>query len=125
MEHLLILLATAAVSGCQPGSVSIPPEVALSGAARAEAGLPAGDELTRPTKTDAAFVTNLNPETVKAVEAFLRPESKKITIHAARPVGSYLLLWIRFPGIADGGIDLIWSVEKNKAVGTFLGGYRG
>jgi hypothetical protein len=40
-------------------------------------------------------------------------------------VGEYVLLWIAFPEICDGGIDLIFSVKDMEIVGTFLGGYLG
>jgi len=35
------------------------------------------------------------------------------------------LLWISFPEIRDGGIDLIYSHKRDKIVGTFLGVDRG
>ena len=97
----------------------------LSASKRSALNLPLVDELTIATKVDIVFVEKLNPDTVVAVKQFLEPQSKKVEVVAARAVGKHMLLWIAFPEVADGGIDLIWSTESNKCVGTFLGGYRG
>lgn len=129
MRTVVLLLVIAALSGCQPrrlaDSASIPVEDALSDVARAELHLPSQTDLTLANKADMEFVKNLSPETIRAVEKALKPAGEKVSIVAARPVGNYLLLWVSFPEVADGGVDLLWSVEKNKAVGTFCGGYRG
>ena len=115
-----------AVSGCDnDSSLSFPPEDALSASARDDLKLPPEGELTLATEADMDFVAELTPSTIKAVERFLKPTGEKAVISAARPVGEYLLLWIAFPEVADGGIDLIWSVGKQKCAGAFLGGYRG
>lgn len=119
-------LVMIAVSGCEnDGSLPVPPENALSASARDELKLPAEGELTLATKADMDFVAELTPATIKAVERYLKTTGETVVISAARPVGDYLLLWIAFPEVADGGIDLIWSVEKRKRAGDFLGGYRG
>jgi len=97
----------------------------LSASRRAELNLPLKDQLTLATKADVAFAKKLTPDTVRAVKTFLKPTTKKIVISAARSEGRHLLLWISFPEVVDGGIDLIWSIENRKCVGAFLGGYRG
>ena len=115
-----------AVSGCEhDSSLPVLAENALSASARDELKLPAEDELTLATKVDMDFVAELTPGTIKAVERYLKPSGETVVISAARPVGDYLLLWIAFAEVADGGIDLIWSVEKQDCAGEFLGGYRG
>jgi len=68
-------------------------------------------------------VKNLDPAVTKTVEESLKPTT--VQISAARPIGNYLLLWVAFPNVVDGGVDLIFSVEKKRIVGTFCGGYRG
>ena len=115
-----------AVSGCENESnQSFPPEETLSASARIERKLPPEGELTLATEDDREFVAALTPDTINAVQRYLKPTAEEIVVSAARPVGDYLLLWIGFPDVMDGGIDLIWSVEKQETVGTFLGGYRG
>jgi hypothetical protein len=126
MKILLLAMVMIAVSGCENESKqSFPPEEPLSASARIERKLPPEGELTLATEDDRKFVVELAPDTIKAVERYLKPTAEDIVISAARPVGDYLLLWIGFSEVVDGGIDLIWSVEKQECVGTFLGGYRG
>ena len=115
----------AIVTGCNKHILTIPSQNILSPDAREELNLPPADTLTRATESDRKFVSHLPPETVKAVMESMKAEEPEISINAARPVGDYLLLWISFPRIADGGIDLIWSVAEKRSVGQFLGGYRG
>ncbi|MFT5469210.1 MAG: hypothetical protein ACI8UO_004325 [Verrucomicrobiales bacterium] len=100
-------------------------ENTLSPSARSHLKLPLEDVLTLAVEADTDFAAKLKPKTIKAVTRYLKPTEGKIEISAARSVGDYLLLWIAFPEVIDGGIDLIWSVEEQKSVGTFLGGYRG
>lgn len=122
---MLVLLTLVTLAGCITKGLSIPPEDALTPSARAALKLPAEDTLTLSTQQDMEFAAKLAPETVSAVMEFLKPAQTDVSIYAARPIGSHLLLWVSFPKIADGGIDLIWSVEEQKPVGWFLGGYRG
>ena len=49
----------------------------------------------------------------------------KWQVSALREVDAHILLWLNFPEIMDGGVDIIYSKEKKAVVGTFLGGYRG
>ena len=129
MKYLIIFLTGIAATGCQKAAVSVEsalrPEDLLSDSARVELHLPPKTELTLASKTDMEYVKKVSPETIKAVETFLKPTGRDIQISAARPVGDYLLLWIAFPKVADGGVDLIFSAREKKVVGTFCGGYRG
>jgi hypothetical protein len=126
MKYLLILMALINVSGCDKDRhIPIATADLLSVTARTELKLPPEGQLTLGTNTDIEFVAKLTPETLKAVERCLKSTGRKFIINAARPVGNHLLLWIGFPDVADSGVDLIWSVEKQKPVGTFTGGYRG
>lgn len=100
-------------------------EVALSEDERGKLKLPLSTELTMAAKTDVEYVKKLKPATIAAIEKSFEPTGKKVLVVAARPVGDYLLLWTAFEGEIDGGVDMIWSVEEKKSVGTFLGGYRG
>ncbi len=129
MRFLIIALAVLVMAGCQKANVSVEeairPEDALSDSARAEHHLPLESDLTLAKPADIEFVKSLSPDTVKAVELFLRPVERKHHIVAARLIGNYILLWVAFPEVADGGVDLIFSLEKKRVVGTFLGGYLG
>jgi hypothetical protein len=125
MKHILALLAVVALSGCHTKDFSIPQDDVLSPDVRTELKLPPTDVLTLAAKPDVEYAAKLPLETVSAVKLLLKPVGTEVSIDAARPIGSYFLLWISFPKIADGGIDLIWSVDKQKPVGYFLGGYRG
>lgn len=129
MRYLVSMLILSSLCGCQQEnespSVDIPAVDVLDDGVRAELALPAKDKLTLATNADVQFVKTLSPEVVAAVERSVTPQSAKFRIVAARPVGEYLLLWIGFPEVMDGGAHVIYSVEKKKLVGTFLGGYSG
>ena len=128
-RFVMTLLGVLAFSGCQKqsptGESAVSTEDILSDAARVELHLPANGELTLGTDADRKKANSLDPEVSKAVGAFLKPKAVEWQIVAARPIGKHILLWIAFLKIADGGVDLIYSVEKKKIVGEFLGGYRG
>ena len=129
LRFLISTLVALVMAGCQKAHVSaeeaIRPEDALSDSARAEHHLPLKHVLTLAKPADTDFVKSLSPDTLKAIELFLEPDERKHQIVAARLIGNYILLWVAFPGVADGGVDLIYSLEKKRVVGTFLGGYRG
>ena len=129
MKYLMIILAVVAFSGCQKDTASvepaIPPEDLLSDIARAELHLPEKSALTLARASDIEYVKSLDTAVNKTVEDFLKPTGRAFQISAARPVGKYLLLWISFPEVVDGGVDLIYSAEKRKIVGEFCGGYYG
>ena len=101
------------------------PVSAISQEERAAAGLPLPDQLTLATKEDIGSVPSVGKEVHAAVRAYLEPREVEWKLTAAREVGDYVLLWIAFPKIADGGVDLIYSIKAKCIVGTFLGGYRG
>jgi hypothetical protein len=123
---VIVALALVALSGCRRDLISIDaailPEDVLSESARTEFDLPSKTDLTLAKRADVDLAKDLAPETIKAVEEFLEPTGRRIQIAAARPIGKYLLLWVGFPEVADGGVDLIFSVEKKRVVGTFCGG---
>ncbi len=125
----LIVLAVIALAGCQKDTACVPSPIApadlLSDNARAQLHLPAKGVLTLATAADVEYVSSLDTAVTKTVEGFLRPTGSVFQIGAARPVGRYVLLWVSFPRVADGGVDLIYSVEKGRIVGEFCGGYRG
>lgn len=118
-----------AISCCQKhsptGEAAVSSEGFLSAAERIELHLPAIGKLTLGTDADRGNANALDPEVSKAIEAFLKPRAVEWQICVARPIGKHILLWIGFPKIADGGADLIYSVEKKKIVGEFCGGYKG
>ncbi|MCC6698150.1 MAG: hypothetical protein IT365_21185 [Candidatus Hydrogenedentes bacterium] len=129
MRYVVSMLILCSLCGCQQKNgtpdIDIPPEDFLDDGIRAELALPAKDELTLATNADVQFVKTLSREVIAAVEQSVTPQSAEFRIAAARPVGGYLLLWIGFPEVMDGGEHVIYSVEKKKLVGTFLGGYSG
>lgn len=107
----------------KPGPVKKPP--VLSPQERAAAGLPAAGELTLANDEDGKHVLKLDSAVDDALGRYLEPLKVKWKICAARPVGDYILLWIGFPEVIDGGRDLIYSVKEQQIVGEFLGGYLG
>ncbi len=129
MNRYWITILAVIVMGCQKADVSVEeairPEDALTDSVRTELHLPLKGDLTLAKPADTEFVMGLSPDTVNAVESFLKPAGRKTRIVAARPIGNYILLWVAFPEVADGGVDLIFSLEKKRVVGAFLGGYRG
>ena len=126
---LAIRVGFVAIAGCQPqsppGTAAVSSEDLLSDEARVELRLPAKAELTLATDADRERANRLGREVTEAVGTFLESKDVEWQIVAARPVGTHILLWVAFPKIADGGVDLIYSVEKKRIVGEFLGGYRG
>ncbi len=125
----LIVLAVIALAGCQKDTACVPspivPADLLSDNARAQLHLPAKGVPTLATAADMGHVRSLDAAVTRTVEGFLKPTGTAFQICAARPVGRYVLLWVSFPKVADGGVDLIYSVEKGRIVGEFCGGYRG
>jgi len=125
----LTVLGVIVLAGCQkePARVlsAIAPADLLADNVRAERRLPAKSVPTLATAADIEYVTRLDTAVTRTVEDFLRPTGAAFQICAARPVGRYVLLWVSFPKVADGGVDLIYSAEKRKIVGEFCGGYRG
>ncbi len=97
----------------------------LSPQERAATGLPAAGELTLANAEDGKYVLKLDSAVDDAVGRYLKPRNVKWKIGAARPVGDYILLWIGFPEIADGGMHLIYTVKDQRIIGEFLGGYLG
>lgn len=129
MRYWVITLGVLVMAGCQKVDVlvekAIRPEDALTDSARTELHLPLNGDLILAKPIDREFVKSLSPDTVNAIESFLKPSGRKTQIVAARPIGNYILLWVAFPEVADGGVDLIFSLEKKRVVGIFLGGYSG
>jgi hypothetical protein len=89
--------------------------------------VPAEGVLTLATTADIDRATACSGDAAiqSAVNDYLAKPGRQWTINAARPVGDYVLLWISFPGTADGGIDLIYSTKDQRIHWTFTGGYRG
>lgn len=121
-----------ALSACDKPSPPPVPPPATTVAPYRPAEVPAEGVLTLATPADIArapaFVSN--PAIQKAIKDFIATDhlykpTDPWTLNAARPVGDYVLLWISFPKIADGGIDLIYSTKDHRIYWTFLGGIRG
>src|SRR5687768_5841775 len=96
-------------------------------AATRPASVPPSDILTLATQADmnAAAKSSSDPAISKAVGAYLGPGAPRWPVAAARDVGDYVLLWIGFPDIADGGIDVIYSKPDQRIEWQFKGGVRG
>lgn len=126
---IAILLSMLFLSGCwnqsPTGGIATSTEGFLSEAERVELHLPAHGKLTLATGADCTNANTLDTEVSKAVGTFLKPKTTQWQIVASRTIGKHILLWIMFPKIADGGVDLIYSIEKKKIVGKFPGGYKG
>jgi hypothetical protein len=89
--------------------------------------IPAEDVLTLaiPADMDAAAEAASDPALQKAVREHLGGAAPRWQIVAARPVGDYVLLWISFPEIADGGVDLVYSRKERRIGWSFKGGELG
>jgi hypothetical protein len=128
MRNLVILLCVIGpLVGCQNHSgidgTAIQRLDFLSDGERENLRLPRKAELTLATALDRERIRELGPEVGKAVAAYLKPQAFEII--AARLIDKHILVWIAFPDVLDGGVDLVYSVEGKRIVGTFLGGYRG
>lgn len=124
LKELLEALGTM-TAGAAGVAAPVPGGPSLADAARTEPHLPAKGELTLATAADIRAAATVAPEVKEAIGAYLKPQKVDWQIVAARNVGKHILLWIAFPKIADGGIDLIYSAEQKKIVGEFHGGERG
>jgi hypothetical protein len=76
-------------------------------------------------QTDVDEAKRLPQELRDSVSAYFKSQRRDFVIVAARPAGRHVLLWISFPGVADGGVDLIYSTDDRKIIGEFQGGIRG
>jgi hypothetical protein len=96
-------------------------------AATRPAAVPPSSILTPATKADiaAAPAAAADPAISAAVNDHLGPGAPRWHISAARDIGDYVLLWIGFPDVADGGIDLVYSKRDHRVRWHFLGGIRG
>ncbi len=125
-SSLVVLAATLLLlaHGCGHGAAALPE---LNEQQRSNARLPASSKLTLATETDILNATVASDTVKDAVEHYLRIRGEHAAwrIGAARVVGEYMLLWIGFPEVLDGGIDLIYSSKEQRIVGTFLGDLRG
>jgi hypothetical protein len=126
-REVLSLLAalTLAVVGCDKpkGSWKYP----TPSPATRPSVVPSPDVLTLATQADigAAAKGPLDPAISKAISVYLGPGAPRWKIVAARDVGDYVLLWLGFPDIADGGIDLVYSKPEQQVKWQFKGGERG
>jgi hypothetical protein len=102
-------------------------EKALTADERKAAGLPLEGILTLAQPGDTAATVSVPPKVQTAVAAYIKAHHRdaEFRICAARPVGKFLLVWIDFPKIMDGGVDLIYSLDDDCVVGNFMGGIRG
>ncbi len=91
------------------------------------AEVPAAGVLTLATEEDMkeAAKFGADPLIQTAINDYLADPKRHWTLVAARPMDDYVLLWIAFPGIADGGIDLIYSKKEHRIGWEFKGGLRG
>lgn len=89
--------------------------------------IPSPDVLTLATQADiaAAATAASDPVLSKAVSNYLGPGAPRWQIVALRNVGDYVLLWVAFPEVADGGIDLVYSKPDQRVKWQFRGGERG
>ena len=89
--------------------------------------VPSPDVLTLATQADIATAAKSasDPSISKAVTDYLGSGAPRWNIVAARDIGDYVLLWLGFPEIADGGIDLVYSKPDQRVKWQFKGGERG
>gem|GEM_PF-4416483 len=120
-----ILVLFLIVAGCERRTPTAPARSLLTVQERSELHLPQVNQLTLATQTDVDYVKTLGKEVHDTTVMFLESRHQRFSIVAARPVSRYLLLWISFPDVVDGGIDLIYSIGKRAIVGEFNGAMRG
>jgi len=91
------------------------------------AAVPSPDVLTLATEADVAAAAKAasDPAISKAVAEYLGPGAPRWQIFAARDVGECVLLWVGFPKVADGGIDLVYSKLDRRVKWQFRGAERG
>ena len=102
-------------------AVSVPQ---MSSAERKRLGLPLSGELTLATQEDMNSASLVDTDTRNAISRCI-PNNIKWRVFAHRDTGQFVLLWIHFPDIMDGGIDLVYSKKSKGIICSFLGGYRG
>ncbi len=121
--------------GILPAGWAQGPDGELPKEERVRLGLPLAepvpmDQVIRPTPADEALVASLSAEVFAAVDEYAKTRGREGfhaagNVTAARRIGDYLLLWVQEPGVMDGGFEVIYSVEKQRVVGTFFTGYKG
>jgi hypothetical protein len=106
---------------------SLPDSPALTDTERAEFNLPLPDVLTLATSEDIANAKSVSKAVRAVVGDYIKKEHRgvKWEISATRDIKGHILLWLNFPNIRDGGVDVIYSKDKKAIVDTFLGGYGG
>lgn len=126
-QRILALIAAAslAIAGCQ--EPTSPWRYPTSPVTTRPATVPASDALTLPTQTDIGMAAQAasDQSITKAVTDYLGSGAPRWNIVAARDIGDYVLLWLGFPEIADGGIDLVYSKPDQRVKWQFKGGERG
>lgn len=85
------------------------------------------DALTLATQADidAAATAASDPPLSKAVSDYLGPGAPRWHLAAARDIGDYVLLWVGFPEVTDGGMDLVYAKAERRVKWHFKGGHRG
>lgn len=106
---------------------SSPAYVEMPKAERSALNLPLPNVLTLAKNEDIKNAKKVSKAVRNVVGEYIKKEHRGVEweISAAREVKGHILLWLNFPKILDGGVDVIYSKEKKAIVGTFLGGYRG
>jgi len=91
------------------------------------AAIPPPNVITRATQEDAAAAARAasDPAISKAIKDYLGAGAPQWHVAAARDIGDYVLLWIGFPEIVDGGIDLVYSKQNRQVMWRFKGGILG
>lgn len=121
----LIIVLAFAVTGCRkPEATWHHP---TSSATTRPSAIPLSDVLTLATQADIGAAANAaaDPAISKAVSDYLGPGAPRWYVAAARDIGDHVLLWVGFPEVADGGIDLVYSKLDRRVKWQFKGGERG
>ena len=123
---VVVLLAICTIfattrSGVSHKAVTVPE---ISAREREDLGLPLPDQLTLATQEDMNNVNAIDADIRQAISLCI-PDNTKWQVYACRDTGQFMLLWIGFPDVMDGGIDLVYSKKTKSIICSFLGGYRG
>ena len=121
----LLVLLTFVFAGCEKPQARW--HYPAPSAATRPADIPPPDVLTLATPEDTAEVATAaaDPAISEAVTAYLGPGAPRWKIVGLRNVGENVLLWVAFPEVDDGGIDLVYSTPDRRVKWQFKGGERG
>ena len=126
IARLFVVLIAMAAVGCDRPQTATTQTPSTTQSTR-PAEVPLANVLTLATKADmeAAADVASDPAVQKAIGDYVGNSASRWEVVAARSLGDFVLLWVSFPDVADGGIDLVYSKKEQRIKWEFKGGERG